>query len=676
MKKITKIFATSLFALTALAGVSLTSNNAVNTVKEVDAETTHGYLNIYLYCYWLNGTSDQRNANDASRKFNYDSLLEAYTLDFVLYEGDYFAPYVLQANYMYFNQNVTQEAVDKFAENNLVRNVSNNYFTVLKTGTYHFQIGTDVETTASGSFPLLWNDTENNFIEYKSESTDFKTPLGTYTYWLYGAFDGAAMNTTDLAERRFYYNDKTKCYELTYGLYAGDIFVPYQKSPATSYVTYFKSAYTDEQLEKNNLSYNSNNYFVAKKDGTYKISLTYKEEYYTNKAFGWSKDGGSSITYVSSELPEKSVLGNEEIVLTGTFSGNSVSQSSSTYKFTYVPGTKTYDISVKLAKNDFFTAYMKKKGSYIAYLVGDTYASSMYAGAGLSSYTSGGRVNFLVKYPGTYKISIGANVENLANATDCWRTHGNSSIRFAGNETKAVYVLLGNRSDGKNLVYTDAGSSSPVKQYGINGTYVNPVAGVKFNGKVNSNLSGSYVRIGYDEAYSNKFKLTSIKDDQVILEHNLVDGFGFTLDGDMSDGDAYIGEACNFISFLKSKFTNITVNGNTYSHFKNMDEDDARAVIASYKGLSSNAKTYVDNTLFTCVTDSEEMKDYTTDEIMTTLNKITSNSKQIIITVAIAVGMVVVLGLLFIILAAFKRNSDEADPSIAKEDKKDSIDAI
>ena len=106
----------------------------------------------------------------------------------------------------------------------------------------------------------------------------------------------------------------------------------------------------------------------------------------------------------------------------------------------------------------------------------------------------------------TFK-EIGGDVENLSTPTDCWKSHGNSYIRYVGNSSKATYVLLGNRSLGSNLVYTEKEGTS-IKQYGLSGLNVKALDTVKFASD-NENLAGSILKIEFDDTVSAKFTLTN-----------------------------------------------------------------------------------------------------------------------------------------------------------------------
>ena len=629
-----------------------------------NAAENHGFLNIYLMNYWLGGMSDCRDSSDQSKKMVYNSNKNAYCLDYVLYEGDSFYLTVLTFGDITFSTDVNEEAVESLNRNFVSRRPTDSYFFVNKTGTYHFEISDSIDDTehiTPNLYYKLINDYSNSFVSYYSESTDMFNPVGTFTFLLHGSFDGAGFTTSVGDDKKFFFNNSNNQYELTIGLFKGDVFCPY--SQETNYLFYYSCG--EDQFKANNIDHDSRDYFVVKRDGTYKISLSYKVEYYPEAKFGWHKDGGCSILFVSDSLPQVDIKGTEEIVLVGRIKGSYVGISSSSYKLKFDPITKSYNLKIKFKKDDYFCLYLYSKNNYIKYLNGDSYAKNIFDGACLSNYSSGSLDYFYVNVGGYYECSIGGSVENLPIPSHTWKSHGNSYIRYIGNSEKAAYILLGSRSGGINTLYTGDAKSQDIHQYGTTGLFISPINDITFFASQNNDdLSGKIVKINYNPNISSFFDFTNTVNESVaeLNKVELLENNAYTLKD--KNGSSSLGGACSFLDELYSSFVNYN-NDSSKLTFANIDELDAKRIVKKYNSLTDEQQNYVDDSTIRCYGTDGTLDDYKIVVIMKTVISLSKQQKQLKTFIAVLAFLFAISTMAAFFIISLKRmNSNSKNEDI------------
>lgn len=576
----------SLILFLLLSFLSISSLATTNS-RPCLAETNKGGLNISLFCKWLGGTSNQFNRNDPTRTFLFDIEKNAYYLDFPLYENDEFYISILNTcdiGFPGFNDNIDSVHLAK-------ANSSSNFY-VKTTGTYHFEISASIEDLPEINAEDIWT---KNFVKisYISSSTDFRTASGSLKIYLYGSFDGKDFSYPQTEEYKFSFVENT--YYLKIKLKKGDVFAPFVSSNINRFITYYNDDYANQMFSKNYIDIGFNNYFLCKKDGIYEISLSYKVEYYPIMEFGWSKFGGSLIKFLSSNIYDyDSILGNEDIVLSGMINGELIYQSSSTYSLEFDWLTYSYKIRIWLDESDFFSLYMKQKAAYINYLTDSPYFEALVNSCGITSYISSSRRQLRVSQKGYYEISVFGDVENYSNPTEIWNCHRNTYVRYLGQNIKTMYFVA-DEQEMQDISLITFSDKSNIKQYGINGIEIIPIPGLIFN-YIDEKYSGRILKVNFDPNYNDRFLLSyANKEQEVKIEGELLDHAIYSM---ASKEFSYL--PTNSLNFLLSVINQLDLkSNNTVSDLiSKISENDADLIFDNYNNLSDDGKESVNKSSF------------------------------------------------------------------------------
>lgn len=554
-----------------------------------------GSLNIWLCNYTYGGVYDNWTNFDVNSKFSFDSENNRYSIEYVFYENDFFAPYINGIDYISFGDNLAEETIGRLSANNITKHPNSSYFHVNKTGTFRISISSEIENLDIEDLPLVWNDSSKYVIEYISNNTEQFEPLGNFNIFLSGNFNN---NQLDDNEHLLIFNKDTKAYELEVGLYASDFFSIY--CPSFGYINPPLDDWGINNLSNNNIVKGPNNNFVAKKDGTYKICLFFTVEYLLNKSFTWSKDGKSTIDYVSSSISDFTCTGTEDIVVVGQIGNKTIAQASSSYHFIFNEIEKRYSINIDLKKGDYVCFFMKKKGSYIYGFQSDSYSDGMIKSAGLGKYTSSGRQHFLVNFDGNYDFVISGNVENLSFPTDTWKLHGGSYIKFNGDESSFCYVLAENMTSKSTFVYSDA-KYSTIQQFGPSGMDIPNIQCFKIG-------NASVLRIQFDEKYTDSVSI-NIELDNKLFDYNieLIPNHAYYIN-DLSKANNIEGEACTYLSMVFEKTSQLFSRSINMNMYKDLNSEDCEQISKAYSKLADNTKAVVNEAKVFCIRDGENIE--------------------------------------------------------------------
>lgn len=661
MKKLHKLlFAISSTLLVGLSTLTGVQNKSVTPIETKAADTVYG--NDIIYLYTTTAGTNYFNTNDA-RKFTFNQETECYELTYVLFEGDYFAPYVTNRSYAYWTDKYAS-ANEQFAENHIGRYSASSYFLAQKSGTYKISLDKNVSVDLTNT----WQYTETSYIKYVSDSTKFADPVGNEVIYLYGTFDGTSSYTT-VQSRKFTYNRNEKAYKLTISLYKGDIFCPYMTAPKNRYVYYMGNEYCEVLYKENHVgkySVGSEGYFVCEKDGTYEISLDYSVEFLQTAKDTWKQEFGSKITYLSGEIISKAPKGTDKIYLYGVFNGTSKMSTSTATRLEYNPTTKSYVVNVDLEVGDTFRFYIDIRSVYLNYLTGDTYATAMFEGSQLIQY---GTYYWQAQIAGTYEISISYKVEYLDSVNDIWKSHGNSYIRYIGKyeNTKSSYIVLGDNYDADATYKVKVEGNKNIYQYSSNGMIVKPTSYVTFNGKTNGALSNSIIKVDYNPTYSQTFELIIDRGEtEKVYTGSLNPGYGYSIVNNEVVSSKDVGDACMFLCDLESSLGSYKVNEElTYDKsIDSLSQEDAIRLKAEYIALSDAAQAYVDASLI-----NNDGEDVTVLSLIPTIKKLGTlpfkfPTEVLVILIAVPV---LLLGTLF--LLGLKRRDDRNIITFAKDDE-------
>ena len=622
-------------------------------VENVSAETNDaGQLAIYLY-YFTYGGSYNRYKDNPECKFIYNKSLHTYSLEIVLFAGDYFAPNITGKGAVPYSTKLSDETKSRLLEQNITMHTGGAQFHVNKSGTYSINISDNIEFYSStNDYYKIWDDSMSSVI-YLSDSVNSSKPIGNNAIYLIGNFDGAGWDGSQYPERKFWFNKTTNKYEFEFNLYKGDIFVP--QSSDHGRLKYYKSEYTDELFHQNNLDMSSDGYFICTKDGAYHFSIDYKVEYILDPAFLWSKDIGSTMVY-SKELLPNNIRGNETIVITGMINGVEYMSNTTTNKFHYDPITKQYKIKLYLYKGDHICPYLQNKGKKAYYRAGNKYLNDMCSGSSITSITVSNIPNFEINISGNYEIAIGDNVENLRDESMCWLEHGNSYIRLSSGKSSAAYFAMGSYSTGSNKVF--ANGNGDIKQYGLNGSQVYPVNFISLN---SGNAKGSILKVNYDSTYTKKINITNtIDEDNKTLEITPDINYGYNFENGQKDYS--LGKACEFLSNLSDAFSYVKVGDKFVADYSVVIPENAESIIKQYSLLDNDSKTYVDEALINTVGNGGKEAFVHYLDIEPYLSSIVNENKSketTTLMLYIIVLVLVSIVALFVVLSAKRKRSNK-----------------
>lgn len=363
------------------------------------------------------------------------------------------------------------------------------------------------------------------------------------------------------------------------------------------------------------------------------------------------------------EIESDEIRGIDNLVLAGTIKGKNVTQTASSYHLNFDDKTKRYSGVFDFDKDDFFSVYMQKKGTYICYLKENEDAKHIYDSAGLTHYLAFSRENFYVNYSGTYEISISGAVENLSFPTDIWKDNSNSYIKFLGKNNNSIYVFLGERSLGSNYVFTEGNTS--IRQYGYDGSFIEPIECLKAN--CGNGADGAIIRISYDSLYSNSFTLKSVIGDDVVTTcGNFETSRLFTCYESITSTG--LDKACDFCAFVADSMNNIEFNSENFKDFNSLDFHKATEMLHQYKKMSKSEISFLDNLNISVYFSENQTERISIKSFVEEVREYLKHDKQYIFFFLYIAGSSILALIILYLFLSYKASlkSDELPKNIAK----------
>lgn len=491
------------------------------------------------------------------------------------------------------------------------------------------------------SFQVIRNNLKSN-----------EAPKGDKCIYLRGQFDGAPWNSTKIDIRTFIFNNETNKYELSVNLYKGDVFSPFIDGGQP--IKSLQNSYWLDLLEKNNLSCSTNGNFICNKDGQYKFEISYLVEQLDDPSFVWSEEIGSTIQYISNNFIEYHVDGHKPIVVTGQINGIGALINNQHHLMEYDEYTRQYVFRTYLKKGDHIQIWLDDKKQFVNCPTDDVWLNEMCEGIGVTIKNFDRRPQFKIQVNGYYEIGVGGNIENLDSANNCWRKHGGSYIKYLGENISTCYVLLGSKSNSKINAYLEG---TDVKQYGLNGFDVKPVKFIEF---CDDQKYGSFLKIEYDEALTNKIALTLLNEqEERRIEFIPKNTLCYILEsGEYSE---VFGETCEFLSYLSNCLSNKFLNGKLYGDYLNLSESQSKELAKKYNDLSNQARQILDNdVIISSFNNAGLASQIKYDVIASHALKVISQSKKAENKKIVIYSLIVVIIILmvFVLTFTFKKNKN------------------
>lgn len=375
--------------------------------------------------------------------FSYDETKKEYYFKMDFDKGDIFCPYIGLRNIYVYYLNGNEYAENMFAAARL-KKTEQNYFECLDSGTYEFTFSSKTEIIPTPKD--LWNENGGCSIKF----TPCPIPKETDSLVLYGYYGSSEAWTYSPELHTFSYNPDTKAYELLVALEKGDIVTPYSitREKPIGYSD-DESAYNRQRANGEVTKSNDGDRYLINRSGTYKFSISYKNEYLDPIKLAW-KDWRSTIQYIdgTTDYPNFTPNGNAGIILAGKFDGRSTWSNTANDAFIYNSGSETYTYTKELKKGDTFCPYILSRNMYIYYLDNNNFASGTYFEAKVKK--SGNYFECL--QDGTYTFNISAKAEIIMTPKDLWNENHKSTIAFAPLTTQEATgnatIILGRSAGG------------------------------------------------------------------------------------------------------------------------------------------------------------------------------------------------------------------------------------